>query len=276
MWSGLGAAAAMRGYAVEPPASPAIHIGICTVGLDPAKAAGLDGVEIHAGGPAERLDITNPETRQRYHAQMKKTGLPVCSLMMTSFSPCPLATDPRAPAWLEQGIDSARDLGAKVILLAFFSEGDLLDDRGQLKESEFKEAANRIKQAAPRAKDAGVTLAIENYLNGEQNARMLDLIRHDSVGIYYDVFNTGTTKRHDVPADIRRLGTRIVQYHFKNGPKYLDEEPAKFEPIAAAIKAGGFRGWAVLETSSPSGDTVADARRNGTYLRKLLKPAPAH
>lgn len=251
-------------------ASPSIRIGSCSIGLAQAKAAGLNGIEVNVGGPADRLEIANEAVRLRYKSQMKETGLPVCSLMMALFNSHPLATDPRASAWLDQGIDAARDLGAKVILLAFFSAGDLLDNKEQVKERELDEAIKRIKLAAPRAKDAGVILAIENYLNGEQNARILERINHDSVKIYYDVFNTGTTKRHDVPADIRRLGDRIAQYHFKNGPNYLDTEPAKFEPIAAAIKASGYRDWVVLETSSPSHDAVADARRNGDYLRKLL------
>jgi sugar phosphate isomerase/epimerase len=145
-----------------------------------------------------------------------------------------------------------------------------LDNKGRPKEAEIDEVVKRLKQAAPRAKEAGVVLGIENYLTGEQNARILERIGHDSVQVYYDVFNTGTTKGHDVPTDIKRLEGRIAQFHFKNGPKYLDEEPAKFEPIAAAVRQSGFRGWAVLETSSPSGDAVADARRNAEYLRKLL------
>jgi sugar phosphate isomerase/epimerase len=81
---------------------------------------------------------------------------------------------------------------------------------------------------------------------------------------------TGTTKHHNVPADIRRLQGRIGQFHFKNGDKYLDAEKAKFEPIAAAIKETGYKGWIVLETSSPSQNAIADAKRNGDYVRSLF------
>ena len=42
---------------------------------------------------------------------MQKTGLPICSLMMGLFNSYPLATDPRAPAWIEQSIDAAHDVG---------------------------------------------------------------------------------------------------------------------------------------------------------------------
>ena len=248
-----------------------ILVGACVVGLAQAKQAGLDGVEVGVGNPADILDIAKDDTRKRYHDQMKESGLPVRSLMMGLLNNCPLATDPRGPAWLDQSIDAARDLGAKVILVAFFGAGDLLGGDGKPKESDIDEVVKRLKAAAPKAKEAGVVLGIENYLNGEQNARILDRIGHESVQVYYDVFNTGTTKGHDVPADIRRLKGRLAQFHFKNGPKFLDEEPAKFEPMAAAIKEIGYQGWIVLETSSPSRDGVADAKRNAEYVRKLVQ-----
>jgi sugar phosphate isomerase/epimerase len=251
-------------------AKPPIRIGACVVGLQQARAAGLDGVEVGVGQAAERLEIADKTVRQRYKEQMRESGLPICSLMMELLNSCPLASDPRAPAWLEQSIDAAHDLGARVILLAFFGQGDLLDAAEKVKQGDLDKVVKRIKAAAPRAKDAGVILGIENYLNGEQNARILERIDHESVQLYYDVFNTGTTKHHDVPADLRRLKGRIAQFHFKNGARYLDDEKAKFEPIAAAIKETGYRGWIVLETSSPSNDAVSDARRNGDYARKLL------
>ncbi len=107
-------------------------------------------------------------------------------------------------------------------------------------------------------------------MNGEQNARILDRIDHEAVQIYFDVYNTGTTKQHNVPADVRLLQGRIAQFHFKNGDKYLDDDKATFEPIAAAIREAGYQGWIVLETSSPSQNAVADAKRNGDYTRSLL------
>jgi L-ribulose-5-phosphate 3-epimerase len=265
-----GAALLPRLLAADPAPAPAIRIGACVVDLPQAREAGLLGIEPSVGGPADRLDISKPETLRRYHAQMKETGLSVCSLMMGLLNSNPLATDPRAPAWLDQSIEAARDIGAKVILVAFFGAGDLLDEKNQPKESEADEVVRRLKAAAPKAKEAGVILGIENMLNGEQNARLLDRINHESVQVYYDVYNTGTTKGHNVPADLKLLNGRLAQLHFKNGSKYLDEEPAKFEPIAAAVKEIGYCGWIVLETSSPSGNAVADVRRNAEYLRKLL------
>jgi sugar phosphate isomerase/epimerase len=252
------------------PTTPRFRIGTCTLDLARALKAGLEGVEVGVGGAADRLSIAEESVRLGYKKAIAETKLPICSLMMGLLNEFPLATDPRGPAWLDQSIDAARDLGARTILIAFFGKGDLLQPNNQPKEDELAEVARRIQRAAPKAKEAGVVLAIENMLSGEQNARLLDRINHEAVQIYYDVFNTGTSKGHNVPADLKLLKGRIAQLHFKNGPKFLDEEPTKFEPIAAAVKETGYRGWVVLETSSPSGDPVADARRNGDYLRKLL------
>jgi sugar phosphate isomerase/epimerase len=240
------------------------------VGLEQGRQAGLDGIEVRVGGAADRLEITRPEVRRRYREQIERTGVPISSLMMGLLNEYPLASDPRGPAWLEQSIDAAHDLDARVILVAFFGKGDLLGPDGRVKRADVDAVVGRIKAAAPRARDAGVVLGIENYLSAEQNARILDRIGHESVKIYYDCYNTGGTKGYDVPAEIRFLRDRIAQFHFKNGPDFLDNGKVRYEPIASAIKEIGYRGWIVLETSSPSGDAVADVRRNAEYSRRLF------
>ncbi|MBM4154751.1 MAG: sugar phosphate isomerase/epimerase [Lentisphaerae bacterium] len=247
-----------------------IKVGACVVGLAQAKAAGLEGVEIRAGDAADVLEIGRPEKRAQYKKEMQETGLPICSIMMGLLNGSPLATDPRGPAWLEQTIDGAKDLGAKNILVAFFSKGDLLGKDNKLKEDEFASVVKRIKAAAPRAKDAGVLLAIESLINAEQNERLLDAVDHESVSVYYDVYNLGKSKGYDAPAEIRRLKGRISQVHYKNGKQYLDDDKPFFTACSQALKDIHYNGWIVLETSSPSKDGVADAKRNGDFTRSLF------
>lgn len=267
------AAGMWAGAALVPSAAWAagagIKVGTCTLGLEGAKQAGLEGVQVWAGGEADVLDIHKPETRAKYKAQMAATGLPICSFMMGLLNQFPLATDPRGPAWLTQCIEAAPDLGVGNILVAFFGKGDLQAGK-KVKEEAFAEVVKRLKDAAPRAKDAGVTLSVENMLSAEQNLRLLDAVGHEAVSLYYDVYNTGKSMGYDSPAEIRALKGRITQIHYKNGPKYLDEDRPYFEAVTAAIKEIGYKGWIVLETSSPSKDGVADARRNGAFVRELF------
>jgi len=272
-----GAAAGLAGGVLLPrsktqaaPAAPPvkIKIGSCVVGLEEAKRAGLDGVEIGVGGPADKLQVADPAVRQKYKEQMNETGLVISSFMMGLLNSNPLASDPRGPAWLEQSIDAAKDLGAKVILVAFFGKGSLLEGK-TVNTADVDVVVQRLKAAAPRAKDAGVILAIENTLSAKQNAEILDRIGSDAVRIYYDVGNL-TGQGYDVPAEIRFLKERIAIFHFKDGRNYLGEGKVQYKPIAEAIKELGYQGWIVLETSNPSGDRVADARRNAAFIRKLF------
>ena len=199
---------------------------------------------------------------------MKSTGLVISSFMMGLLNSDPLASDPRGPAWLEQSIDAAKDLGAKVILVAFFGRGSLLRGK-ELKTDDVDVVVERLKAAAPRAKEAGVILGIENTLSAQQNLDILGRIGHDSVRIYYDVGNT-TSMGYDVPAEIRQLNDKIAIFHFKDGPSYLGEGKVKYAPIAEAIRAINYQGWIVLETSNPSKDRIADTKRNAAFIRKLF------
>jgi sugar phosphate isomerase/epimerase len=246
-----------------------IKIGSCRVDLAQAKQAGLDGMELPVRDNAEKLQISDPAVRERYKVQMKETGVAISSLMLGLLNNYPLVSDPRAPGWLEQSIDAARDLGAKVILVACFGKGDLRTESGTLKTGDVDVAVQRVRAVAARARQAGVTLALENTLSAKQNAEILTRIGSEAVKVYYDVGNS-TRNGYDVPAEIRYLQERIACIHFKDAKSYLGEGEIKFEPIAEAIKAIGYQGWIVLETANPSNDAVADARRNAAFIRRLF------
>ena len=264
-----GAAVASKGVmAEEGKAVPKIRVSSCSVGFDDGKKAGLEGVEIGVGGAAEKLRIADPTFREEQKKKMQETGLVVSSFMMGLFNSDPLASDPRGPAWLEQSIEGAKDLKAQVILVAFFGKGSLLDGR-KVKTADVDVVVERLKAAAPKAKEAGVILGIENTLDAKQNAEILDRIGSPAVKIYYDCYNL-QGQGYDVVAEIRFLKDRIAIFHFKNGGDYLDNGKLKFEPIVEAIKEIGYKGWIVLETSHPSKNAAADTKRNADYVRKLF------
>ncbi len=237
-------------------------------GLEIAKRVGLDGLEVSAGEPAETLQIADPEYRRQYKENVEKTGIVVSSTAMGLLNNAPLATDPRGPAWLEQTIKATKDLDAKVMLLAFFGEGDLRHRR-ELKTDAVDVVVERLKDAAPKAEKAGVILGLENTLSAKDNMAILDRIQSDAVRVYYDTGNS-TYNRYDVPAEIRELNDRICQFHFKDGQHYLGQGRVKMEPIAEAIHAIDYKGWIVLETAIPSEDRDADFKKNAQYVRNLL------
>ena len=110
-----GAAVASKLLAAEEGA-PRIRLSACDWslqaggpgGLDVAKRCTLDGLEVSPGGPADKLQIADPAYRQQFKDKMKETGIAVSSLARGMLTGAPLASDPRAPAWVEQTIEAAR------------------------------------------------------------------------------------------------------------------------------------------------------------------------
>jgi len=233
-----------------------------------AKKAGIEGVELGVGGPADKLAIANPERIKKHQDETKAAGLVVCSLSMDLLNGNPLATHPKAPAWLEQTIDAAGLLGAAGILVPFFGQGSLLDDK-ELKKADVANVVSRMKDAAPKAKAAGVMLGLENTCSARQNLDILNRIGSDAVGCYYDIGNS-TENGYDVPAEIRALAGRIAMFHFKDGGSYVGEGKVKLPAVAEAIKAIKYKGWIVLETACPTKNPEADAAKNVQIIRKAL------
>jgi sugar phosphate isomerase/epimerase len=98
----------------------------------------------------------------------------------------------------------------------------------------------------------------------------VDKVASKAFRTWYDIGNS-TYNGYDVPAEIRSLGReRICAFHIKD-KGYLGEGKVDVAAALKAIDDIGFSGDAMLETTAPSGDVEADARRNLEYLQKLMK-----
>ena len=269
-----GSATAVAGAALWPhflaaETTAKLRIGARQFGSDfaAAKRAGMDGLELGVGGPAEKLSIADPAVRQKFKDGMKATGLVVSSFSMDLLNSHPLFSDPQAPAWVEQTIAAAQDVGATGMLVPFFGGAHLLRGK-EWKSAELDALVVRLKALAPAAKAAGVCLGIECTLSAQQYLHLLDRVGSDAVRAYYDIGNS-TNAGLDVPADLRALKGRLGMIHFKDGGSYLGEGKVKLEPIVEALHAIKYEGWIVLETANPSKSAEADCRRNAEYVRKL-------
>jgi sugar phosphate isomerase/epimerase len=280
--TGVGLALAGLGLprAVAVPLTPAIRLSACDwslgaqgpEGLNSAAAVGLDGLEISAAAdnnkPGDSLAIADPERRKAYKENREATGVAISSVAMGLLNRFPMVSDPRASAWVEQTIDGTKDLGAKVILLAFFGKGDLRFGSGKLREKNADTLVSQLKELAPKAERAGIVIGLENTLSAEQNLHILDKVKSDAIRVYYDIGNS-THNGYDVPTEIRLLKDRICQIHFKDNKGYLGEGEVDMKPVAQAMEAINYKGWVVLETKV-IGEREADFKRNAAFTRELL------
>lgn len=233
--------------------------------LEMARKVGLEGVEVAAGSPEEKINISKPEVIEQYKKAMNETKVVVSSICMGLLNRCPFISDPRATRWVSDTIDAAAALGAKTILLAFFGRGALKN------RTQMEKAAELLKPLAPIAAKKGVTLGIENTLSAEDNLFILDKAGHpDGLKIYYDIGNS-TGNGYNVPKEIRLLGDKIAQIHFKDRKTgLLGQGQVDMAVVAQAMVAIRYNGWITLETKKTLGTEIT-AAINGGYIRGLFE-----
>jgi L-ribulose-5-phosphate 3-epimerase len=230
-----------------------------------AKKLGLAAMQVTLGRSADgkTLPLEDPAIQSAWVAAAKSHGVPLDSTYIDMLHADCLKDNPNAPMWVRKGIDITKKLGAPVLMLVFFGKCQVLE------RPELDRAISLLKELAPEAERAGITLGFENTSSGADNRYALDQVKSKAFKVWYDVGNS-TFNGYDVPAEIRALGRdRICMFHIKDRG-YLGEGKVDVPAVLRAIDDIGFEGYANLETTSPSGDVEADTRRNLEYLRKLM------
>ena len=255
-------------------ASPAgFEIGACdwTIGkrtdpasLEVAKRIGLDGVQVDIGRGEDDLPLFDPELQREYIEARQTHRIEIASLALGVLNNIPYKSDPRAERWVEKSIDVCKAFGVSVVLVAFFGNGDLRDDdRGT------DVVVDRFKKVAPKAEDAGVTLAIESWLSAEKHMEIIERVGSPAVRVYYDVANSNKAG-YDIYAEIRRLGKLICEFHAKDYDDLYGKGSIDFERVRAAMDDIGYRGWLVMEgTKMPLG-VEESCRYDAEYLRGIF------
>lgn len=253
-------------------AAPRIHIGVTDWNLRKganveavalAASLGFDGVEVSFGrarGGAP-MPLDNPASIEAYRAAFRQHKIAIAGTCVDQLHVNCLKSDAEAVRYIRDAIRLTRALDARVLLLPFFGDCELRT------RAEIDATARALKQLAPEAHDAGITLGLENTISGENNLRILDFVSHPGLKLYFDpgnLINWG----HDPYKELGLIGLdRICQIHIKDNPHYLGEGRLRWPELLQAIVKMGFSGFANLETSSPSGDVAADMRRNLGYVR---------
>ncbi len=250
------------------------RLAVCdwTIGkrVDPAALAlarkiGLDGVQVDFGGSSERdPPLFDPELQKRYFEEIKTHQVRIASLAMGILNDIPYKSDPRAERWVDQGIDVAQAMRQRLILLAFFGKGDLKNDAAGT-----DAVVSRLKNIAPKAEKARVTLGIESWLSAEEHLAILDRVGSPAVQVYYDVANSHKMG-YDIYKEIRTLGRHIRQFHAKDYDDLYGKGSIDFPRAREAMDEIGYRGWLVMEgTKMPLG-VEESCRYDAEYLRTIF------
>lgn len=254
------------------------QIGVCdwSIGrrqrldaLDLAAEIGFDGVQFSFGAPTDSFDLRREADRKSLLERSKTTGVAIASLAMGVLNGIPYSTDDRAERWVEECVDVTGGLdipaASKQILLAFFGAGEINDN-----EEKLQSTIKRLQKVAPRAEKAGVTLAIESWLDADTHRRILDAVDSPAVKVYYDVANM-TKMGYDIYAEIRQLGSAICQVHCKENGFLLGEGKVDFPRVRESLDAIDYTGWLIVESATKPGKSLEECyKHNIAYLRKTF------
>jgi L-ribulose-5-phosphate 3-epimerase len=231
-----------------------------------ASQLGFEGVQVSLGRkPVDgKLPLDNDVIQQQFLAASKSHKIPLDGTCLDILHVNYLKNDKLGQKWVADSIPITKKLNARVILLPFFGKGALTT------REEMDYVGDALKEIAPQAEKAGVILGLEDTISAEDNVRIMERAKSPAVLTYYDVGNS-THGGFDVVKEIRWLGKeRICQFHLKDNPNYLGEGKIDFPAVMKAIDDIGFRGYANLETDTPSNSIEADMTRNLQYVRRFL------
>jgi len=282
--SGLPLLSSLRAQDTEP-APTARPIGVCdwTMGkrhsldaFDLAKKLGLEGVQVSFGEPGSAIDLRKADHRKQLFERAAKTDVRVASLGMAILNKHPYASHADAETWVADSVDVVAamkkefpDAAPSVVLLAFFSKGDING-----KPEGMAAVIKRLKKVAPKAEDAGVVFGIESLLNNDDHLRIIDEVGSKSVQVYYDTANSNRMG-YDIYKEVRELGAeRICEIHCKENGNRISEGKIDFPKFKAALDDIDYKGWLILEGSKVKGNELeADYKANRDHLFRVFRDA---
>lgn len=233
-----------------------------------AKRIGLDGVQVSLGTEANDMHLRRAEVQQQYKTAAKLHGVEVLSLAIGELNNVPYKSDARTVAWVRDSIEVCRAMDCRVILLAFFHKNDLRDDP-----SGVDETVRRLREVAPVAEKAGVTLGIESWLSAEDHMRIIDRVGSRAVQVYYDVANS-TERGYDILKEIRWLGRQrqICEFHMKENGALLGKGKVDFRMVREAMDEIGHNGPIQIEGAvPPGGDLTESYVANRQFLQEVFR-----
>ena len=225
--------------------------------LDLAKRIGLEGVQVDYGTEPTadgRLPLFDEALQDQHLQRSADTGVAIPSLAMGVLN-----------SFHHFAIPAAKRMKVRVVLLAFFGNGDLRND-----DAGTQAVIAKLKKLAPLAAEAGIVYGVESWLKVDALERILDAVKSPAIQVYYDVGNM-QKEGEDYAAAIRRLGKeRICEVHAKDYADLYGKGSTDFVKVRDALRDIGYTGWMHLEGVKIPNGVEQDMRYDLKYLREVF------
>jgi L-ribulose-5-phosphate 3-epimerase len=228
------------------------------------RIAGLRGIELQVIWKGQ--DLGDPQTALTYKKLAHEWGMQVPSIAGIWSPGQTIFQIETARKVLERAIRAADLLGASVILVALFDRNcPRIDDPDS-----YAPPVKLLRQTAPLADSSGIVLGLETSLSPSDDKKLVDMVGHPAVQIYYDATNKELAFPGQSIAGISLLAPHIVQVHLKNEIRLLSDH-AKVDWALAAqqFRRIDYQGWYVFESEHSSPEQCIEAtERNIEFVRR--------
>ena len=167
-------------------------------------------------------------------------------------------------------IAAAARLGAPLIFLPSFANGEIRDEPG------LRRTAEMMRATCDLAAEHGLLVATENTLSATDNLRLLGSVDRPNARVLLDTLNPALWGHH-VAASVDALWPHLAdQVHVKDGRDgqmgnaALGDGQAGFGATAAALEAHGFEGSLISENDY-TGEHAGRAAQDVATLTRLFQ-----
>lgn len=234
-------------------------------------AAGMDGIiGVELQTTSGKVNLRDWDVVRRYKRETHRWAVHIHSLAGVWDRGVQIHS-PNAADSLVKSIRAAEMLGASVILLAFFRQ----NAPDMTNEASYGPVVSTLRKTAKTAADVGVVMGLENSLSPTHNKKLVDLVDHPAVRVYYDLHNMAHYGHGDqaIPG-VKLLGKeRICMVHVKNGENLLEEPgPINWAAAFQTLNDIQYDGWYVYETRhTNTQDCIEDTKKNNAFLKKHVQ-----
>lgn len=253
-----------------------MKVGLCTIAykdkpleftLDVAMEMGFDGVEIWGNEAHLGLSAISKQVK-KVREKVESRGLEISAY--GSYARV-LQEDFKQVG--ETCLKIAQELGAP--LLRIWSGGP---PSKQAKEEEYTQAIQQLKSFLPKAKDSGITIALECHGNGltASNKGILRIIQgvaSESLKSYYQPYNwKGADDPYELAASVSSFVACVHAQNFTPDYKgtFIDSGLVNYKKVLSILKNAGFNEYIEIEFLAGHGRRK-DLKRDYTALRRLTK-----
>jgi sugar phosphate isomerase/epimerase len=170
---------------------------------------------------------------------------------------------------ISNAIRTASTLEAGVILVVMFKEN--CPDMNNVKS--YRPVVDLFRRMAPQAADAKTKLCVETSLLPQDDRKLVEMVNHPAVGVYFDATNTETYHPGSAVPGITLLRNYIGEVHLKNGDRLLTKQPSKvnWPEAIRAFHEIHYDHWYCFETEHASPELcIKDTIANMAFVRKQL------